>query len=223
MSDTAPEPRREVADLLKLVAIRVPGATPELVEFQLGDTLADFTQNTATWRRGITIETTPGEQDYQLASPSKDTMVLWLLGAATDRPLNLLALPYGDNEPLLADRMMSGPPRVVASPSPGLVRVWPEPAAAYQIHLQTALVALSVHAPLPTGYLLLHREALLDGALHRLYATPNMPFSNLKLAEFHGRRYRVGKVSARIAADKTLRRGFQPVMPFPTPPGRLTR
>jgi hypothetical protein len=214
--------REEIRNLLTNVIINVPGADRDLAEMHLGNSLREFTRQSCVWTEMQDLVTVKGAAEYQLSAPCPYALVAWVLAAQPEGGYSgLSTMPAGQIAPTAYDA--PGPPRAFTCPSPGIIRLSPVPDGTYRVQLLLALVATSLESPLPPNFVGLFHEALLSGALHRLYSMPGMPFSSLKLAEYHGKKFRAGMVDARIAGRSAYSAAFQPVWPNPLPAGRVTR
>lgn len=212
------EMRPEIMATVKMILVRLPGAEVELILAQLGDALREFTRDSNAWALERELYTMAGQRDYTLPSPFPDAAPTWALSAryaVTGRALSKLHIP--------ATHTQVGAPAGFTCPSPGVLRIWPIPDAEYQLALTVGFAATSHLAPVPPWFITLYRDALMDGTLHRIYVMPHTPFFSMRLAEFHGRRFRSGISSARISAAHGLSRGMQ-VVPFrPAPAAGLPR
>lgn len=208
----------ETLGLLKALIMRVPGATPDQVLFQLNDSLREFTTQAPVWTQEVELRTFPGASDYHLSIPCQSATAMWILSAWDDRgELGMEAQPYFSIGRAMARDNEYARPSRLAGIAPGLIRLYPTPDGEYPVFVTVTLVAGDIKVPVPRGFYTAYYEALFNGALHRLYAIPGVPWASTALATFCGRRFRSEVVDARITHARTFRRGLQPVFAYPRP------
>ena len=150
---------------------------------------------------------------------------VWIMAAVHDgRLLGKWSPPYGSQTLRWGPETQSGRPAVVSMPRPDVLRVWPRPDREYVIAAEVAVTPSArdvLDTVFPSGFLLLHHDAIVSGALSRLYMMPNTPFAAPALAERLARAASRGATAARVAAEMSGTRGLQPTMSFPRPAGSL--
>lgn len=152
----------------------LPGVLHPVVQMTLWDAIEDFCARSTLWRATVGWDLPAGDSTLNLSPLDADTRVRWVLDVR------------------------------------GLVRWRVEPPARLvdlmngaQDRTGTALVACAprkLGGALPSFLLDDWSEALRDGALSRLYMQPAKPYTNMQLAQFHGRRFKAGITQAKVSA-----------------------
>ena len=174
------------ADLRRLMdnlRVRLPGALDATTQLELFSTLNEFFQSTNLWTEDIDFSVTAGSQDY-LLTPTSVSVINRLMGV-----VNSDARPIGG--------LMKTPGELY------LVNV-PNQDATY-----TAQVALTITDPVtrdgypefPDWVLNKYGTDILDGVLGRMMAQPAKPYSNERLAIYHGRRFETAQSKAKVEAQ----------------------
>lgn len=217
--------------ILQSVTVHVPGVTEPVVTLELFNVMDEFLRRTSAWRYETEITLQEGMFDYGLALPADATLVRALAITHSGLPVPTTAqtttvisslgvldstqsFPDGDAAfaPDVTD--LSGNVFTYAIYRPNYITVTGTTDAEMRATPLVALLALSV-APsvlgtncgdwqVPDWMFESYFNDWYDGTLGRLYAMPSKPWSNEKLAIYHGRRFR----NAMGARKQEARRGF---------------
>lgn len=203
--------------LLDTIAVRAPGLVEGAARLELGSALREFCQETRAWQEDQTLTVGANTSNVVLPTPPVEAYPAWVLRMRVQggQPLQSATLPMRE--------IPGGQPTYFFCPSPGVVTLSPATDKTYIFELTVSMVPTAAEANvLPSGFYDLHFEALLSGALFRLYATPGRPYSNSTLAEYHGKRFRAEMARTRAIVRAGLTFGT-PVAGFPYPAGRRQR
>jgi hypothetical protein len=193
-----------ITPITQRILARLTGIELPLVKVEVRATLTDFLSKTLLWRDTVLIPAVSGQEMYALMPPQV------LAGVVGSR---VLTAYYGESPMAVAALNgvlpASGVPTCVDLSESVWLRVWPVPDDSNP--LQTIRLNL-VWGMDPTAIdpedLVLPRqvlgyiEGITEGALARLYAIPDRPWSSLNHAAMHERKYRKVKLEARRAAEE---------------------
>lgn len=194
-----------ITPMSQRVMARLPGADLATVNIEMRAAANEFLARTLIWRSRVAFTAIPGVNAYPLISvqPQAGVMISRVLAAYYGKtPISVGSLMTG------YDFTVTGAPQVLDASDPSRIVVWPTPVQETTEHEITMDVAWAVDPSsiepesvvLPfsvLGYI----EAISDGALARLYAMPDKPWSSQKHADFHMRKFRVSMVQARRTAE----------------------
>ena len=175
------------ADLTRLMdnaRVRLAGAVDGAIKLELFAVLNDFFQSTNCWRENISFSVDPSSQEYELTPFSVST-------------INRLMRVYDAN----------GLPVGAVMPIPGFVSLAYAPSSAATL---TATVALTITDPVtreefpefPDWVLNKYNTCILDGLLSRMMSQAAKPYSNERLALYHGRLYQGGSSFAKVETER---------------------
>lgn len=159
-----------------------------LLEMSVFDTIEEFCRRSCIWRQTLQWTMAPGVSIYDLNPIDDAARVVWIWRVTGLRLFRLsppsLIIDYGTTT-----KTRSGTVLAVIKPA-----------------------RLNEYG-MPSFIVDEWSEALRDGTLMRLFLMPNKPWSNIKLAQYHGQRFR----SAMFMAKDTVRRQgdiLQPGFPY---------
>lgn len=157
--------------------VRLTGATPDVVDLESRWVVSDFLTRTRVWRKMVAITPTPGVDEYAVPGiQNYESVVLITEAAYKDRTLLLAKFPV--------TTMQDGLPTAVMMVNDRTVGVYPAPTADVTdtIDLELAFTLLPASEnPIPAVVRPYH-DTLLKGVLARMYAIPDKPYTNLRLA-----------------------------------------
>ena len=157
--------------------VRLTGATPDVVDLESRWVVSDFLTRTRVWRKMVAITPTPGVDEYAVPGiQNYESVVIITEAAYKDRTLLLAKFPVST--------MQDGLPTAVMLVNDRTVGVYPAPTADVTdtIDLELAFTLLPASEnPIPAVVRPYH-DTLLEGVLARMYAIPDKPYTNLRLA-----------------------------------------
>lgn len=184
MTETA-----EIQRLMNDARVHLPGALDKGIRQEMFNVLDEFLQGSKIWQEDLDFNLVVGTKVYNVTSDEDGaiTLLLWVLNA---------------------DEIAQS----ATMPIPGTIKLGWEPT---QVETLTATVALTVIDPvdadtnpvIPTWLLKKYRAGILDGLLARLMSQPAKPYSNERMAVYHGRRFR--NVIAGARADAMRRNTYR--------------
>lgn len=177
-----------VSTWLKDALPRTPGAVRSVVTREFMLAVREFYEQSFAWRETVgPLSITAGDADITLSPFDSDSDVIGILGAAYNKNL-LRKMPA---PPVDIARESDAPSRYYVRGTDTIV-MWPTPTVSADdaLLVYVALTPTLTTTSLPDIASTLHREALLDGLLGRLYAHPAKPYSNPLLAQHHMKRFR---------------------------------
>lgn len=159
--------------------VSLPGATEEIVKFELFNVLNEFFQVTKAWKEDVTFEVTSENTEYDVV-PGEP--------GAVDSLISVVDA----NEILTAATM----------PVIGVVKLSSAPSTSQEY---TATYSLTVVDPartdgypqFPSAILNKYQNDILHGVLANMMAQPAKPYSSERLAIYHMRKFRSGMARAR--------------------------
>lgn len=187
---------------------RTPGAVRKVVRRELVNAIREFYEQSFAWR----VATGPkdllaNKKQYYLTPYDPYTDVVGVMGVELDgQPL--FPLP---RRPRYSERT-SDVPTAYWLETPDTVRLWPLPTKDQDDSLLflVALTPKQTVRHLPKIARTHHYDALLDGALGRMYSHPAKPYSNPTLAQYHLQRFRaaIGKYAGLAKKGYTQSAGW---------------
>lgn len=185
------------------VMLRLPGATPEIVDFEARWLISEFLSETRLWRETFSVGLTAGVVDY--AIPIDDKTAVTVLMKAR---IGTTHLAFG-GIPAIPNPARTGRPTRAMMLDDRTVRVHPIPTTddiALPLDVNVALTLLVTVDAVPPDVMRPYHHYLLDGLLARMYAMPDKPWTNTRMAEPHLRRFQSGKSFVRRELDAS--RGY---------------
>jgi hypothetical protein len=183
---------------------------PEVVALNaIRNAAIEFCNETLYWQADIgAVALTDALLPYTIAPPASTVVAQVMVASLLGRPLAVTNIQELDNR-VVNWREAEGQPRAVFQPDPGVLDLYPRPAGtdSYDVFIRVALAptraSTTVDDRLHIGYL----EDIAAGALSRLLAMPNRPWSNTEGARYYGSTFASAKVEAAIEATKSFGRG----------------
>lgn len=195
----------------KALQARLSGATEGLVRCELNAAVREFYLQSNAWREQIGPYHVYAGQDIVWLNPvdaySNVTYVrgVWIQDADRGR-INLRPIDsrVTDTEP--------GEPTYFSTPDPYVIRLWRVPDAnlGAVLWVDANLVPLPDATRLPNISASHHYEPILDGALARLLAIPNRPWSDPMLAMRYDQKFRRKCIEWRSISAQGYNRGEAP-------------
>jgi hypothetical protein len=148
----------------------------------------DFFAHSYAWKEVIEgVATVDGQAQYvPMPADAVNSEVFAIIDVEYgDTPLSRLPQrPIGE--------VLTGTPAAWYSPVPGQCALWPVPdaTATDTLRFTVALIPKADTANLPDFTYQRYYDAILDGALSRIYLHPNRPYTDDKRASYHARRFR---------------------------------
>lgn len=158
------------------VTLVVPGVTLPLIKVNLWNTVEEFALRSTMFRAEVFWSMAIGVSTVDFNPFSADMSACWVLSQH--------GLWHWRVDPPAQLRDLTAPNNVRTG------------------KVILALKPLSFDANLPAEMFSTWFEALLDGTLFRLYGTPSKPWSDVKLATYHGTRFRQSINRARDLAAR---------------------
>lgn len=204
--------------IMQTLRTRVAGAADPMIELELFNSIDEFLRRTMTWKYSTDIQLQEGEDEYALGLPG-DSVLVRLLGASyngtpvpsstsssvTQSSTGVLVpeatFPDGDANflPFTTDLDHASGLFSYSLFKPNYISVSNQPSGSQLLPLSLAM-ALSISPgclecdcgswDLPEWMFEMYFQDWLDGTLGRLYSMPSKPWTNLQLAQYHGRRFR---------------------------------
>ncbi len=175
---------------------RLPGADPSIIDRETRWMVSEFLRETRVWRRTYSVTLVDSTTMYDLPIEDEEAVAVLMAATLDGAPMNL-GLPSALDE-------QEGTPLNAGMEGDRVLRVWPVPMladAGKVVAVDVALTLLvSVDAP-PPDVLRPYQGFMLDGLLARLYAMPDKPWTNIRIADVHLRRFEVGKTSVKREMD----------------------
>lgn len=186
-----------ITRLLNDARTRLPGATDGLVQQELFAAMDEFFKGSNVWQNDLSVPIVANQAAYELEAddPGIINRLMWMVNSNT--------------QPVFGTMQVPG--TIVLNTTPSTTDTY------------IVTVALTVTDPVPKSSNVpqcpdwiadKYRDVFLDGLVSRLCAMPAKPFSNEKLALFHGRRFRNGmRLAWTEAQHRNLFRGQGWVFP----------
>lgn len=203
------------------IAPRVLTALDPTIDQAVLDTCIDFCEQTLIVKATLdSFSTVAATREYDLDATSVmenvcRVMRVWCseteLGATAEDDVNS---PFAYVDAITGSTNSRSMPRCYTETSPGVLGLMPTPDAAYQMTIRAAMKpkrsATTVQDILYENWV----EAIVDGALFRLYSMPGMAFSNTGMAGVHGALYKKGVNAALLEASRGRTRAERMVRPM---------
>ena len=176
--------------------VRLPGADPTIIDRETRWMMSEFLRETRVWRRVMTVTLVDATTMYDLPIEDEEAVAV-LMGATLDGSQMSLGLPSALDE-------QEGTPTQAGMEGDRVLRVWPVPMlgdAGKVVAVDVALTLLVSVDAVPPDALRPYQGYMLDGLLARLYAMPDKPWTNVRIADVHLRRFETGKASVKRDMD----------------------
>ena len=179
--------------LRQTLLARLPGLLLDVADLEINNTVQEFILMTRAWREEIVQDLKLNEVLYDLTTDQFSDLAYVLSVRSHDT----------EGDPDLPDKS-SGRGLRWTMRNVGTIELGSAPTRDIKDGLR---VWVSLRAKETTKQIpdLIHNyyfEALLDGTLSRLYATPAKPYTDTTLATYHGRRFRDGMARAKTEVDR---------------------
>lgn len=190
------------------VAVHVQGCPPPVIENALRSAAIDFCSRTGIWRKNLDAQNiTGGVYDYTLNPPSGALVHKVLQVKCDNIPLTpltaeLLMAKFPTQPDTNVERRST--PTCYSMIDQRSIQLVPVPLDSIinglkvMVSLRPTLDAAGVDSIAVDAY----AEVLVHGALQRLVAIPEKPWSNPKSVEYHGHEFSVGISRARADAER---------------------
>lgn len=189
------------------IIMLAPSCTESVAKHMVMQTVIDFCNNSRWWRYTTDpMDVTAGEKSYQIEVPNGTDPVAIVAAWYKSRPLAILgwssknrAQPYN-----LDDRR--GSPELVTQdiPTEAVLSPVPDVSETEAVVLQIALRPQRNATGADGEMLDRWYDAILNGALARVYAIPNQPFTSPDAAMARQKLYLLDLTKAKIDANKAL-------------------
>lgn len=182
------------------IAYRVDGCPDPTIERAVLDACIEFCELTGVLKRTLDPDVVgAGTTEYELSLPSTEQLTSIISIACGSSVLLPVAEAHADYDMLFG--ASQGAPRAFIETSPGVIRFYPTPSDNYTVVARVCVkpkrTATLVDSVLFSDW----KEAIIDGALSRLYAMPER-WADGSRAAFHLKRFFSFASDARIEAAK---------------------
>lgn len=199
-------------DMVQDVMTRCAGAPETTATLFVTNALREFYVHSGSLIRDcLPIVLQDDKVDYVIP-PQPDGAVIYIYGGK----VNTRWLGLKTSESLLSTTTGTSITRIWA-PSQSAIRVEPVPSGINPNQNELIIVAAlqpETLADVPLEVYTYHYDVIIDGAIGRGYMMPDKPWSNVKTATYHLRRFRNGMASARDVARRKYTSADTPVQ-FP--------
>jgi len=167
------------ARILNTCRVHLAGALDASIKYEIFNVLDDYCRDARIWREDVDIAVTTGDQIYTV-TPTAGVIagLMWI---------------ENSDETAVAGTMSV----------PGTLDLTNDPATdTYTVTVALAPIAIDADSfPVVESWIWpKHYQGIIDGVLSKMMAQPSKPFSNERLAIFHGRRFRNAVAAARTEA-----------------------
>lgn len=170
---------------VKIILGRLSGSNREAVELELQDTWRELCEQTLCWRETIRHTITSDITEFPLSTPEPADIHEVISGSLNERPI----LFWSGDRAFPTNRVY----HIVDASNPKVLRFGENDNG--ELLLLVALrplddVDADPNIYIPTDLQNRFFSAILDGALGRLYSTPDKPYSQLTLGNYYLKRFR---------------------------------
>lgn len=207
---------QEYGTLTRDVIMLAPHCPEHVAEHAIRATVIDFCKRTLWWtyksdpidlvadEKAYDIEVPNGTEPISVIAAWYDSMPLWPLGRATKNRWHPLDPDSRRSRPMAFTQ--SEDKEVILSPVP-------EKSESGMLVLLTAIRPKRSSTSADAEMLERWFDCLVDGALARVYAIPNQPFTSPDMSLMRQKTYRAGVTDAKIDASKALTTASLRVVP----------
>jgi len=208
------------------IAANVAGVPDVVLQFYMNKVVIDLCERAKVWRVNYAaISLAPNTYQYTVVSPvaqsELSTILLakvYLGSTAKWKDLDVVTTEqvfevYPDwpqtaeiKEPTAVTRLDEASIAIVPVP---------DAAQAYTLYLYAAIRPTLAATGVDSTIYATYRRAIYHGVIHELMMMPKRPWSNEKLAEYHGKQWEYMVNSARARANKSFSRANLSVVPAP--------
>lgn len=161
--------------LINSVRTRLPSALDAVVRLELQNVIKDFLNQSNALVDELSVSVVAGTKSYEVDSYNGVINRLMALVDADNRPISCYLNTPSSVSPFYTIELHDVPSN--SNTYSAFVALTPDPNSRPEDSVPEWLIAK-------------YREGLEDGVLMRMMLQPSKPYSNLKLAEYHGRKYR---------------------------------
>ena len=198
---------QDYSSLVRDVVMYAPHCPEHVAQHAVKLTCIDFCRRTHWWKyTSDPIDVTAAESAYQVEVPNGTEPISVVAAWYKDSPLWPMGFSTKNRFQFKNLNSMSGTPQAFSHDTPTEVVLSPVP----KDTVASALVLTVAIAPKRTAngadrdMMERYFDALVSGALARVYAIPNEPFSSADAALAREKMYRVEATKAKIDANKAL-------------------
>lgn len=200
---------RAFSELVYLVAPYVTGCPPPQIKTALRQAAKELCRDGWVWQADLDpISVVALQDEYAITAPSSDGDVYTIIQARlSGRTLEFRA--WSDLRamfPAHPDTASPGEAYLWSMSQPDTMSLYPVPetSVASGLLLRAVLVPTTDAAGIDERVSIDYEEELVWGALWRLMVMPEKPWSNIKLADFYGRKFKNSISLARARPNKGL-------------------
>lgn len=164
-----------VARLMDNMRVRLPGALDGVIELELYNAIVEMCQRTHFYRKAISVTLVAGQKFYDVTNADYTVLVALQAAHPTFDPGNIV-FEVEDEQISFVNAPTSAH---VAQPLILEASVQPKEGA-----------PVDPDAWLPPNLFSMAYPVLIEGVLHRMMMQLAKPYSNPKLAQYHGQRFR---------------------------------
>lgn len=176
--------------LINSVRSRLPSALDAVVRLELQNVLKDFLNESSSYVDELPISIVANTTDYSIDSYNGVINRLMALVDASNQPVPCILVVPTTSTPNYVIRLRTAPSK--SDTYTAYIALTPDPNT-------------SPENSVPDWVFSRYREGLENGVLTRMMLQPSKPYSNLKLAEYHGHKYRRAISQARNEALHTFK------------------
>jgi len=180
----------DIARFMNNARMRLTGATDDVLQLELFNTMDDFFKGSNVWCEDIDVQIPgldPAGTIYYVTSdtPSLIDKLLWVFEVPPSSTI-------GRGRQIGAAMSTPGQITLALQPSsPTVYRV------TVSLTVQDPTTRLG-YVTFPAWVLAKYRDRLLDGLLGKMMSQPSKPYTNTQLSVFHMRKFKIGISSARV-------------------------
>jgi hypothetical protein len=183
------------------VLAQVSGALSSAVEMEVKHTLRDFFIRSRSWRQEIgPYSVVAGRPKVYLNPVDEGTRALQVYGVRLEQTSLMPRPRLWSNDSI---RTATGRPTGYFTEEPDVVDLIPTPDTGYprSLYVLAALCPIDEAQTMPEYFAVHYYDAIMSGALHRMFRQARRPYYNADLSVFHQRAYRAGVQKARAESD----------------------
>lgn len=193
---------------LDLAQAQVVAANADLLNSELLSTLIEFCKTSRAWNDTIgPFNIRAGKARVDLLPDTQSVSIGHIYTVFFNgRPIHRGDKQSPYHTPEIASKGASIP-RSCFQSEPGVLQLVPTPNTDVSQAIEVVVSFIPVELSIPSFFLTHHFDAIMSGLLGRMYAHPDKPYSNTKMALFHQSRFSSATAAARREADATYMRG----------------
>ncbi len=184
------------------LAAVLPGATAAQLEEKLRHAAKEFYLQSRAWRTVLGPFTVTAANPAVTLTPPADARVMWVRAAWLQEGTVVTALVPSPCK--ITESRSERPRQYYFDPPTGVLQLWPTPDATLSnvLYAEVALAPTTAAAAFPDLAESHHFEAIEHGALARLFAMPNKPWTNQDEARRYARMFRRACIEMRAVSDQ---------------------